>query len=101
MWPLYAPLGFLTAWWLGPDTKLPKRQEVVAARLLRPGPRDWLRVKSMSFYWSEQPQPTQIQERRRTDPTLGRRYVKECKGQFLKLPQILNNVPLKSKPVNL
>lgn len=94
------PLGFLTAWQLGPDSKLPKRQEVEAARLLRPGPRNWLRVPSTSVYWSEQPQPTQIQERRRTDPTLAKRSVKECEGQFLKLPQMLNNMPLKSKPVN-
>lgn len=39
MWPLHVSLGFFTAWQLGVQSQLLKRQEVEVARLPSSGPR--------------------------------------------------------------
>lgn len=76
--------GFLTAWWLGPETKLLKRQEVEIVTLLTSGPRNWLTV--LSTYSAGQSNPK--------SPIFKAegRNIKEHKGQFFQLPQILNSI---------
>lgn len=84
MWALHVPLGFLTPWRLGPETKLLKRQEVEIVILLTSGPRNWLRVLSTYSIGQSNPRSPIFKAEGRN--------VQEHEGQFFQLPQILNSI---------